>query len=83
LAGTVMVIVAVFPETRFDEPCVAPSSVKVTVPLGVAELAETGESVAVRSSVLPPSGVVVAGTRARVVESLDTVMVTLEDVAVV
>jgi hypothetical protein len=82
-AGAVIVIAAVVPPVRFSVPCVTPSTVKVTVPVGIALLLPTMERVAVTASALPPCGEAVAGVRASVVPNLAIVIVTVDEVTLV
>jgi len=76
VVSPVIVIVAVVPDTTFWTPCVTPSSVNVTVPVGRVELGYVTPRVAVTCNELPAEGVVVAGVTTSVVGVFATVMVT-------
>jgi hypothetical protein len=78
--GAVRVMLAVVPLIRDGLPWAAPSRVNETVPVGVAVLAPVKDRLAVTSSELPPSGVVVAGVMASDVTTLEMVMVTGDEV---
>ena len=81
LAGTVMVVDAVVPELTATIPTFVPSMVKVTVPVGMAELEPLGVMVAVNNRELPAVGVVVAGVKVTVVDALTTLIETGAEVA--
>jgi hypothetical protein len=76
-------MVAVVPDTTLCTPCVTPSSVNVTVPVGRVELGNVTPTVAVTCSELPADGVVVAGFTTSVVGVFATVMLTVFEFALV
>ena len=78
VAGVVMLMVAVVPET-LALPTVAPSRLKVMVPVGTT-LPNDPPMVAVTCKELPAVGVVVAGLTVSVVAPLATVRVTWVEV---
>ena len=82
MAGVLMVSVAVDgePEVTSAVPTAAPSSVKLTVPLGAVPPDEGGLMEAVNCSVLPTPGESVAGVTTTVGVLLETLMVTELDV---
>ncbi|HUW12155.1 MAG TPA: hypothetical protein VM537_20685 [Anaerolineae bacterium] len=80
--ATVMLMLAVVPLTTEPLPTLAPSRVKVTVPVGmVVRVVVPVLTVAVTSMVLPPRGEVEDGVTARVVNPLVTLMATTEELA--
>jgi hypothetical protein len=74
-----MVWYALVPDTRDVDPTVAPSMLKVTVPVGMVAPERVAVRLAVTCMALPAMGVVVAGTTANVVTLLVEVTLTGEE----
>ena len=71
-----MVKVAVVPDSSTEVPCVLPSSVRVTDPVGAVGPANCADRVAVTCKGTPGAGVLVAGVTKSVVGLFETVMFT-------
>jgi isocitrate lyase len=79
----VIVRYAVVPDSREADPTVAPSMVKVTVPVGTVVPEMVAVRFAVTCIVVPAVGVVLAGTTVRDVELFEAVTFTLVDATLV
>lgn len=75
----VMLAVEGDPEVTFALPWLAPSSVKLTVPVGCVEPGVVAVIAAETTREVPAVGVRVAGVKTVVVELLPTVIVALDD----